>query len=153
MIIDVAKIPEEGLKLNAAEPGEILGLSEADEIYPTGPVACSLYLQVVDETLIVRGTLSVPMAAHCARCTQIFSTSVADSGFLRDFPGIQGTEEVDLTEDLREAILLNLPHFPLCNENCKGLCARCGKDLNGGSCGCREMKAGGPWGALDNLNL
>jgi uncharacterized protein len=78
---------------------------------------------------------------------------VVDSGFLRDFPGIQGTEEVDVTEDIREALILNLPHFPLCNENCKGLCAHCGKDLNGGPCGCRKTEEGGSWGALNNLKL
>lgn len=153
MIINVARIPESGLKFHAEEPGGILGLDEADEFCPAGPVICDLYAQVVDEMLIVRGSLSVPIRAHCARCTQIFSTTVTDSGFLRDFPGIQGTEEVDITEDIREAIILCLPHFPLCDENCKGLCARCGEDLNGGPCGCRDIKESGSWGALNNLKL
>jgi len=153
MIIDVAKIPESGLKFNEEEPGEILGLEEGDEFRSAGPVRCDLYAQVVDEILIVRGTLAAPIKARCARCTQIFSTTVTDSGFLRDFPGIEGTEEVDITEDLREAILLDLPHFPLCDEDCKGLCDQCGKDLNSGPCGCRKMEEGGSWGALNNLNL
>jgi uncharacterized protein len=122
MIINVARIPESGLKIHDEEPGEILGLGEADEFRAAGPIVCDLYAQVVDQMLIVRGTLTAPIEAHCARCTQKFSTTVTDSGFLRDFPGIQGTEEVDITADLREAILLELPHFPLCDEGCKGLC-------------------------------
>jgi uncharacterized protein len=97
--------------------------------------------------------LSVPLKAHCARCTQIFSTTVTDSGFLRDFSGIQGTEEVDVTEDIREAILLSLPHFPLCDESCKGLCPRCGKSLNGAPCGCGKIETGGAWSALNSLKL
>lgn len=153
MIINVARIPEQGLKFHEEEPGEILELGEADEFRAAGPVSCDLYAQVVDEILIVRGKLSVPLEAHCARCTQIFSTTVIDSGFLRDFPGIQGTEEVDITGEIREAIMLSLPHFPLCDEDCKGLCPRCGKDLNGGPCGCRKNEAGGSWGALNNLKL
>lgn len=153
MIINVARIPESGLKYHEEEPGGILELGENDEFRAAGPVTCDLYAQVVDGLLIVRGTLSVPLKAHCARCTQIFSTTVTDSGFLRDFPGIQGTEEVDITEDIREAILLSLPHFPLCNEGCKGLCARCGKNLNKVSCGCRKIEAGGSWGALNSLKL
>jgi uncharacterized protein len=153
MIINVARIPESGLKFHEEEPGEILELDEAGEFRAAGPVNCDLYTQVVDQTLIVRGKLSAPIEAHCARCTQIFSTTVADSGFLRDFPGIQGTEEVDITEDIREALILNLPHFPLCDEGCKGLCAHCGKDLNGGPCGCRKIEAGGSWDALNNLKL
>jgi len=153
MIINVARIPEQGLKFHEEAPGEILELGEGAEFRAAGPVSCDLYAQVVDQTLIVRGKLSAPIEAHCARCTQIFSTTVVDSGFLRDFPGIQGTEEVDVTEDIREALILNLPHFPLCNENCKGLCAHCGKDLNGGPCGCRKTEEGGSWGALNNLKL
>jgi uncharacterized protein len=153
MIINVARIPEEGLKIRAEEPGEILELGEGDEFSAAGPVRCDLYVQVVDGILIVRGTLEAPLRARCARCMQIFSTTVTDSGFLRDFPGIQGTEEVDLTGEIREALLLNLLRFPLCDERCKGLCAGCGKDLNSGPCGCHRREAGGGWNALDSLKL
>ncbi|MCC7300592.1 MAG: DUF177 domain-containing protein [Verrucomicrobia bacterium] len=153
LIINVARIPESGLKFKEEEPGEILELGEGAEFLAAGPVSCDLYAQVVDETLILRGTVSAPLEARCARCTQIFSTTVADSGFLRDFPGIQGTEEVDVTGEIREAVLLSLPHFPLCDENCKGLCAQCGKNLNSGPCGCRNTETGGSWGALNNLKL
>jgi uncharacterized protein len=153
MIINVARIPESGLKFQDEEPGEILELGEADEFHAAGPVSCDLYAQVVDAILIVRGTLSAPLEAHCARCTQIFSTTVTDSGFLRDFPGIEGNEEVDITGDIREAIMLSLPRFPLCDEHCKGLCPQCGKDLNGGPCGCRNIEESGSWGALNNLKL
>jgi uncharacterized protein len=153
MIINVARIPESGLKFHEEEPGEILDLGEGAEFRAAGPVSCDLYAQVVDQTLIVRGTLSAPIEAECARCTQKFSTSVTDSGFLRDFPGIQGTEEVDITEDIREALILSLPHFPLCDDACKGLCSQCGKDLNDGPCECRKVEEGGAWGALNSLNL
>ncbi len=153
MLIHLARIPESGLKIQDEEPGEILELGENAEFHPSGPVRCDLYAQVVDGMLIVRGALSVPIEVHCARCTQIFSTTVSDSGFLRDFPGVEGTEEVDITEEIREALILNLPHFPLCDEACKGLCPQCGKPMNEGPCGCRAEKQGGSWGALDSLNL
>ena len=153
MIINITNIPEQGLKIKAEEPGEILGLSEADGFVASGAVACDLYVQMVDGVLIVRGTLSAPVEARCARCTQFFSTTVTDSGFLRDFPDVQGVEEVDITEDLREAVMLSLPHSPLCDESCKGLCVQCGKDLNDGSCGCRRREESGSWGALNSLKL
>lgn len=153
MIINVARIPESGLRFEEEEPGEILDLKDADGFRAAGPIHCDLYVQVVDQMLIVRGTLSVKLEAYCARCSQIFSTLVSDSGFLRDFPGIQGTEEVDVTEDIREAILLSLPNFPLCSESCKGLCAQCGKNLNSGPCGCLKKEKGGSWAALDSLSL
>ncbi len=153
MIINVVKIPEQGLKIQEEEPGEILGLDEASGFIAEGPVSCRFYVQVVDNVLIVRGTLSVSVKARCGRCTQFFSTTVTDSGFLRDFPGIQGAEEVDITEDIREALILSLPHSPRCGESCRGLCIQCGKNLNDGPCECRSRQESGPWGALNSLKL
>lgn len=43
---------------------------------------------------------------------------------------------LDLDELLREDILLELPTKYLCSEDCKGLCTKCGKNLNEGDCGC-----------------
>lgn len=45
-------------------------------------------------------------------------------------------ERLDLDELLREDILLDLPSKFLCSPDCKGLCPRCGKNLNEGPCGC-----------------
>lgn len=43
---------------------------------------------------------------------------------------------VDLRPALREELALAVTGFPLCREDCAGLCPRCGADLNAGSCGC-----------------
>lgn len=153
MIIELEKIPEQGLRYTGQEPGEILGLDEDPVFSSAGPIRYQLYAQIVDEMLIVRGTVSAEIRAECARCTQIFSTTVVDSGFLRDYSEILGVEKLDITESLREAIILELPHFPLCDEDCKGLCARCGKNLNDGPCECAVGDKPGAWGALDNLKL
>jgi hypothetical protein len=64
MIVNVTNIPEQGLKIKAGEPGEILGLSEADGFVAAGAVDCDLYTQVVDGVLIVRGTIEVPVKAR-----------------------------------------------------------------------------------------
>jgi uncharacterized protein len=153
MIINAAKIPESGLKIHAEEPGEILQLNTEDEFRPEGPVVYDLYVQVVDGLLIVRGCVSATVKSACSRCMQICSTTVRNSGFLRDFPAPQGTEEVDITDDLREAILLELPRAPLCSETCRGLCARCGKNLNDGDCGCMPPEDENPWGTLNKLKI
>lgn len=44
--------------------------------------------------------------------------------------------ELPLAEVIREQILLALPMKPLCGDDCRGLCAMCGQDLNAGSCSC-----------------
>lgn len=44
--------------------------------------------------------------------------------------------QVDLRPAVREEIALAVTAFPLCREDCAGLCPRCGADLNAGSCSC-----------------
>jgi len=153
MIIEIDNIPEQGRHFKGAEPGEILELESSAEFHADGPLNYDLYAQMVDEGLLLRGSLSVSMKGCCARCTQIFSTTVSDSGFLRDYSELQGAEEVDVTDDLREAIILNLPRFPLCDDACKGLCPHCGEDLNESPCDCSDGEKGGAWDALNSLNL
>ena len=153
MIINLEKLPEQGQTFEGTEPSEVLQLEQVAEFHPDGPLSYDLYAQFVDGILLVRGRVSAGMKGCCARCTQIFSTTVSDSGFLRDYSGLGGTEEVDITEDLREEVLLNLPHFPLCDDACQGLCPQCGKDLNEGPCGCSVQETGSAWDALDSLNL
>ncbi len=45
---------------------------------------------------------------------------------------------IDLTEILREQIILALPMYPRCSPDCKGLCPVCGIDLNQKACDCRR---------------
>lgn len=52
---------------------------------------------------------------------------------------------------LRDDILLELPSKLLCKETCKGLCPKCGKNLNEGSCGCQTKEADPRLAALFQL--
>jgi uncharacterized protein len=58
--------------------------------------------------------------------------------------------DIDLGDAVREALILAIPEFPLCREDCRGLCARCGTDLNRGECRCAPA-ADPRWGALEAL--
>lgn len=58
--------------------------------------------------------------------------------------------EIDLADAVREALILAFPEFPLCREECRGLCPRCGADLNQGDCGCPPV-TDARWGALEVL--
>ncbi|HCI81461.1 MAG TPA: DUF177 domain-containing protein, partial [Ktedonobacter sp.] len=49
---------------------------------------------------------------------------------------INDHHEVDLTEAIRQQVLLDVPMVTLCKENCAGLCSQCGHDLNTGPCDC-----------------
>ena len=47
-------------------------------------------------------------------------------------------DEIELDDFVRETIVMNMPTKVLCSEDCKGLCPKCGADLNQGKCGCED---------------
>lgn len=58
---------------------------------------------------------------------------------------------LDLSGAVREELLLAVPQYVVCRDDCRGLCARCGADLNAGPCGCaRETDP--RWAALTKLH-
>jgi uncharacterized protein len=57
-------------------------------------------------------------------------------------------DQLDLAPMLREQVILASPMHPLCTDDCPGLCARCGHDLNGGPCRCGKEQSGGPFDVL-----
>jgi len=57
-------------------------------------------------------------------------------------------DAVDLDELVREQILLALPSRNLCREDCKGLCQKCGANLNAGDCSCEQGETDPRWAAL-----
>jgi len=97
--------------------------------------------------IFVRGQLHSQTQLECARCLETFSQPL-DFHLEVQFglPPIKPQEEtifpigvkgiLDLTEALREQILLELPMRPLCKPDCRGLCVECGKNLNEGTCDC-----------------
>ena len=49
-------------------------------------------------------------------------------------------DEMDLTDVIQRSILENLPMKVVCKEECKGLCPKCGKNLNEGDCDCNDTE-------------
>jgi uncharacterized protein len=60
-------------------------------------------------------------------------------------------KEIDLGDFLVEVIALALPVHPVCREDCRGLCPRCGIDRNQESCTCEATQPSSPFGALRTL--
>ncbi len=155
MIIEISKILREGSRYVGEEPPSVLGLEEEQGIRSVESLHYDLVARVVSGGVVVRGHVEARMELQCGRCAEFFSTLLADSDFLRDYPLREGQQELDVTEDLREAVLLRLPPHPVCGEECRGLCPRCGKNLNEGPCTCppEEEPPSDVWRALDGVNL
>ena len=58
---------------------------------------------------------------------------------------------IDIGEPIVEETILSIPSILLCSEDCKGLCQKCGKNLNSGNCGCPEHDFDPRWAKLKNL--
>ncbi len=60
---------------------------------------------------------------------------------------------IELDPILREQIVLALPRYPVCKDDCKGLCPVCGANLNDRECGCDRHVPDPRWAALKNVKL
>lgn len=152
MIIDIPKLREEGEWFEGDEPASILELEGDSILRLEGSIHYRFFVQPVSGKLVVKGTLTLPLSVACGRCAEFYSTTLADSSFLRAYEISGGVETVDVTPDIREDVLLQLPSFPVCSPDCKGLCPQCGQNRNKGTCDCRPPE-GNLWGALDGLSL
>ena len=150
-LVDVARLDPEGEYLEG-ETGDILELDEKFVI-PLGGVMYNLFVQLLDTELLVRGEIAQDFDFVCSRCMETFGKRIKVPDFTTSIEVSEKKEFVDLTDELREGIILALPTFPVCRQDCKGLCVRCGKNLNEGACGCENESGDSRWGALDALNL
>lgn len=154
ILIEVSKIGESGSKTwTGEEPAAMLELEHDPLVRPEGPVVYELTAEILDTEILVRGTIHTTLTVRCARCAQIFSTIVKVSSFLHAYERKAHLDGIDVTEDVREEIMLEIPAFLLCREDCKGLCAQCGQDLNEGLCGCGSNDGFSPFSALNGLKL
>jgi uncharacterized protein len=121
------------------------------------PLQGELHLTRDHNGVLVQGQLRTRLETACARCLApavsavelVLSEHFRPTVFLPGGPAVEPDAEaepatdiderhqVDLTEVVRQALLLALPLHPLCRPDCRGLCARCGQDLNEGPCGCQ----------------
>lgn len=152
MYIQVARIPPEGSDFEGSESGCFK--EEPDKLWfkVLSPVDYSFKAYYVSGELVVTGRLEVEVEVQCSRCAVPFTMKVVDKRFDVGIDAPEGTESVDLTADMREAILCAFPSHPVCRKECKGLCAQCGKDLNQGVCGC-VPPGHNRWESLEGLKL
>lgn len=126
----------------------------------------------IDRSLLAKGTLRTEIELTCSRCLSLFNypltLNIEEEYFpitnvftgaslpLPDEPGCFTIDEnniLDLTEAIRQYVLLTTPMKPLCSEDCAGLCPTCGCNLNQGPCNCPPKPADPRWSELGKLVL
>lgn len=154
MIIDLNALPAGGRRFAGTLALDLGSLSGGE---PLGRRAVTFGLWAIldGDDLYVRGWASSRVVTKCSRCLR-----PTPLGLQREFEVVyrparyRPTDDereldaddldidyyrgdtIDLTPLLTEQIILALPMKPLCRDDCEGLCAQCGTDLNESSCDC-----------------
>ena len=137
LLIDVARLKPEGETFEGEV--DIIDLDE-EFVKPFGGVRYSLTAQLFGSELLVRGRLEQDFDLVCSRCGKDFDDTIKVEDFTASFEISEENPEVDLTEELRESIILALPTYPVCDETCPGVEQTV------------EMPSDDRWNVLDNLN-
>ena len=161
MKVDLAGLDREEARLQEQIPTDSDFWKET-ELKPVDPLDVDLVARSVGDGVLVRGRIRAAVELECRRCLSPVTVRVDDAvdmyyseigpdeeeieGEVYPMP-VRGTA-LDLTEAVREQLLLRVPHFALCREDCQGFCPKCGKDLNEGACDCVPEAPPSPWDAL-----
>ncbi len=150
----IKDIPDDGLDVQLALPESVL----EDALLPSGGDATAsqlraeLQLFLQGKEVLVRGRLHGEVRLPCSACLQPAKVEVeapvellyAPPGTTPELDADDPLSEVDLlhhdnqvvdvTEPLRELVIVSLPMAARCTETCKGLCPECGQNLNDAAC-------------------
>ncbi|MBI4688861.1 MAG: DUF177 domain-containing protein [Nitrospirae bacterium] len=164
MKILISEIPDEGIELKIDEPLEI------DAVKLISLVRGELGIKKVGPEVVIEGEITAEAELECGRCLKNFTAGVNVPVNVMYHPveelntenkheiredaldlGFYFGDEFDVPELLKEQIILNIPMKPLCSETCKGICPKCGIDLNVANCSCKEKDVDPRFNALKKL--
>ena len=156
---------EADLSPSELDPGE-------DESRFGQPVHVVVKLTRMQEDILAQGEARTTVRLECSRCLDEVDVQIAGSFEAlyapearasgqqtgrRDFEwgsrgvSFYGEGSIDLTDEIRQCLVIELPLKPLCRPDCSGLCPQCGQNLNERPCDCKADADASPWAALRDL--
>ena len=148
-----------GLSQIIDRPGESVSFSEVVDLsdlqygtcFPvTEPVKAIGTVRNTAGVLVMKGEITTCIHGICDRCTAEFDREMVipiDAVLVTELANEENEDEwvftlegdsADLEDIVRTVFVLNMDSKLLCSDDCKGLCHRCGKNLNDGPCGCQK---------------
>lgn len=132
-------------------PSEPLGLTYEEAKF-ISPLSCTVSLfRQGGAGIYVTADVDTTILVECRRCINpfevditatldlLFSMGDGSSEPAEDNERYYDGDTLDISEDVRRALVLEIPTWSLCSETCKGLCPECGTDLNTTECACEIM--------------
>lgn len=171
MEILIYDIPEDGMTLNL-KSSDTAWFRESLEFALVGRgknFDGSFYATIIrtEENVNIIGDLNFEFVTTCDRCLEEYEFKInlplnivllpaGEGGRKNEDEGKSGKIELmfyegdrfDLSEMIKELVLLNLPMKHICSDDCRGICPSCGKNLNQGKCACKKTTSDSKWEAL-----
>ena len=139
---------EDFKKYEALVLSDSLGLAYEEAKF-INPLACTIeFFHQGGDNFYVTANINTIISVECRRCINPFEVDLIttlDLLFSIDNEASEPDEDderyydgetLDISEDVRRALVLEIPTWSLCSETCKGLCSQCGTDLNTTDCSC-----------------
>jgi len=166
MIIDIDKLPKDGLELCRNFEFPSLDLVEEDAVF-LQPVQAEVSIKRMEDEVWIKGRVKTVLSFICGRCLTPFEFPVDSTFDLVFLPEemqelkeefddqdadrlFYRSRQIDVREVILEQLNLTFPSRPLCSPTCEGLCAVCGKIRREGNCGCQVEKTPHP---LESLKI
>ena len=166
LIVDLGRLEREGRVRLREEIGPDDAIWSDLGFRFTEPVRLELEAQQVLRDVLVQGTVKSVVAHECRRCLEPVAVPLAEElsmFFQAGVPEEQAEAEevyalpergdLDLAPAVREQVALAVPQFALCRDDCRGLCPKCGRNLNEGDCDCVTEEVDDRWAALRRINF
>ena len=133
MKIYISKIPKSGLDSHEIYEPKDLDI-ETEDIRFKVPIEVFARVVKDNNNVEIDGTVKWLMLLTCSRCLISYESQVSKN--IRLYYKVKDENFLDITDEIRQEIILSYPTKPLCIKDCRGLCQTCGKNLNEGDCCC-----------------
>lgn len=164
LVVDLTRLRrEEQARLDVDLPPDAEFWNDI-HLEPVAPLEVRLEAQQAGPDVVVRGRVSGAFAGECRRCLEPVTVTIDEElGRLyragedmaeeesEDVLPLPRGSELSLREPVRETVLLAVPEFVYCREDCAGLCPYCGTNLNESSCECTVEEEDERWAPLRQL--
>jgi len=139
MKILVKDITSQGLDIQKSLAPAAIGLEDKD-IKSVTPLEVAVRVERVgNSAVLAKARISAKFSFTCSRCLEEVERETKQD-FLFNFDVDKTTEFIDVGEEIRQEIILSAPIVVLCRDDCQGICAGCGVNLNLEKCKCTLKK-------------
>ena len=151
MLLGLSKIMDmPGATVPFSTSVDLSDLQYGNSFPVTEPVTAEGQVRNTAGVLVMTGCIQTTIHGTCDRCATEFDRQVEfplDVVLVTELANEENEDEwvfplegdsADLDDIVRTVFVLNLDSKLLCKEDCKGLCCRCGKNLNDGPCNCQK---------------